>query len=172
MRRPALDEGNTGRCITASYRFAFGRSHVEPFAELVGRDLADLRERLTEQQRRRVVVIDEHAAPVDEEHRRRQVRGQLPGQDQREALGRASIVSHGLMLARFRCSGPALRTDRSVACVEGGMTITQLRTPDQKRMSALRASGYVGPAYVRGRPAYEFVADMTRRAGQVMQPAA
>ncbi|MET1002921.1 MAG: hypothetical protein ABWZ15_14010 [Acidimicrobiia bacterium] len=52
------------------------------------------------------------------------------------------------------------------------MTITQLRTPDQKQMSALRASGYVGPAYVRGRPAYEFVVDTARRAPRVMQPAA
>jgi hypothetical protein len=38
-------------------------------------------------------------------------------------------------------------------------TVTYSRTLDRARHLALRAAGYRGPAYLHGRPAYDYMSD-------------
>ena len=72
--------------VAAPQLAAVGVAELEDLAELLARDLAELGEPAADELLGGVVVEDERALGVHEEHGRREVRRQLPGQDQLEAL--------------------------------------------------------------------------------------
>ena len=100
-----------------------GSVELEHGAELERRDLAELRERPPDQELGGLVEEDERAAGVDQEHRRGQVRRELPGEDQREALRVPWRARHGLTIPRAEvvsCVAPT-HTDVRRDCADERM---------------------------------------------------